>query len=93
MNCTYCGKPDTPVRNVPAPVPFSDCYCDDCSEKARDEAVMGMLTVALSKLTSSVEIDRLEQRFRKVLAKELQDVPLAAKVSGAFADARGRLGP
>jgi hypothetical protein len=35
--CKYCGKAGTPVRQVSAPVPFSDCYCDDCVEKCRDE--------------------------------------------------------
>lgn len=35
--CKYCKKPGSPVRQVPAPVPFSDCYCDDCYDKCRDE--------------------------------------------------------
>lgn len=36
-NCRYCGKPDTPIRQVPAPVPCSDCYCADCTQKCQDE--------------------------------------------------------
>lgn len=35
MDCVYCGQKETPVRQVPAPVPFSDCYCDGCYEAAR----------------------------------------------------------
>jgi hypothetical protein len=33
--CKYCGKKNTPVRQVPAPVPISDCYCDDCADACR----------------------------------------------------------
>lgn len=35
--CRYCGKKNSPVRQVPAPVPVSECYCDDCAERCRDE--------------------------------------------------------
>jgi hypothetical protein len=34
--CRFCGKRDSPVRQVPVQIAFSDCYCDDCAEKARD---------------------------------------------------------
>jgi hypothetical protein len=35
--CNYCGKRGGKVRQVPAMVPVSDCYCDDCADKCRDE--------------------------------------------------------
>jgi len=31
--CKYCGKKNTPVRQIPLPIPVSDCYCDDCAAK------------------------------------------------------------
>jgi hypothetical protein len=34
MNCRFCGTPDSPVRQVPVPIPYSDCYCDACAEVA-----------------------------------------------------------
>ena len=33
MPCSFCGKEDAPVRQVPAPMPVSDCYCDDCYDE------------------------------------------------------------
>ena len=35
--CKYCGKKNSPVRQVPASCPISDCYCDDCAEKCAEE--------------------------------------------------------
>lgn len=35
--CEFCGKKGSAVRQVPAPVPVSDCYCDDCIEKCREK--------------------------------------------------------
>lgn len=37
MDCNYCGKPDTPVRQVPVPIPVSDCYCDECVDKCAED--------------------------------------------------------
>ena len=33
--CRFCGKKNTPIRQVPLPLPISDCYCDECAEKCR----------------------------------------------------------
>ncbi len=37
MDCKYCGKPDTPARQVPVGMPVSECYCADCVETCRAE--------------------------------------------------------
>ncbi len=44
--CKYCGKKNSPVRQVPAPCPVSDCYCDDCRDKCRDEYMAVVKRVA-----------------------------------------------
>lgn len=33
--CAFCGKEWDRVCQVPAPVPISDCYCDDCYADAK----------------------------------------------------------
>ena len=33
--CRFCGRRDSPVRQVPAPIAYSDCYCDACAELAK----------------------------------------------------------
>lgn len=35
VGCEFCGK-DCPCRQVPAPIPFSTQYCDDCYNLAND---------------------------------------------------------
>ena len=34
--CAVCGKPGCIVRQVPAPIPLSDAYCDDCASSYMD---------------------------------------------------------
>ncbi len=35
--CKYCGKPGALPRQVPAPIPVSECYCDDCHDRCAAE--------------------------------------------------------
>lgn len=48
--CRYCGKPNTPVRQVPLPIPASECYCEDCVGACREdyESVMPRHRVVLT---------------------------------------------
>jgi hypothetical protein len=91
MKCKYCGAPDSPVRQVPARVPFSDCYCDGCWERARDEYEMAEINSILASATTTAAIDELEERIKTVLVSELLEARFAEKVDAAFAEARGRM--
>jgi hypothetical protein len=90
-SCKYCGKSDTPVRQVPAPLPFSDCYCDDCWDKARDEYILMAVQYGLADVKTLVALDLRERRLKEHYAEQLADPRLAAKLHNVFEEARKRL--
>ncbi len=75
-DCVYCGKKDTPCRQVPAPVPFSDCWCDDCRGRAEAEWMKFWYEAVGSRIkTGPVHTPTQAERDRQALDTDKFSLP------------------